>query len=326
MRYLDVAAMLDNGLPEPPAPVLLKRTDGHALFYAGQLNLLYGLPESGKTLVAQAATVEALREGRRVGFIDIDHNGPAATVCRLLDMGAPEKALRDPDLFRYIEPEDKAQVIAVVRDMKAWRPAVVVVDSVGELMPLFGLNSNSPDDFTIAHSSVLKPLAMAGAAVLAIDHLPKNTDNHSNGPTGTAAKRRAVGGVMLRVTVGTPFAPGKGGTAYLVVNKDRHGGLRRNCPTDGKEPAAGVFTIAASEDSIPWRVVAPRAGDTDAAVAQQRNVPAGDVAALDTLEPPPESVRDVMTRLRWGSNRATAALGAWRSRSPSVTEEQGTES
>ncbi len=34
---------------------------------------------------------------------------------------------------------------------------------------------------------MLKPLAVAGACVIAIDHLPKNTENKANGQTGTAA-------------------------------------------------------------------------------------------------------------------------------------------
>ena len=63
VRYVDVAALLDGTLPEPPAPDLLRRSDSNALFYAGQVNLLFGDPESGKTWVALAAVEEALREG-----------------------------------------------------------------------------------------------------------------------------------------------------------------------------------------------------------------------------------------------------------------------
>ena len=47
--------------------------------------------------------------------------------------------------------------------------------------------------------------------------------------SSTAAKRRAVGGVSIRVTIKEQFAPGRVGSAYLALNKDRHGGLRRHC-------------------------------------------------------------------------------------------------
>lgn len=320
--YIDVAALLDGGLPDPPEPVLLRRTDGHAIFYAGQVNYLFGDPESGKTLVAQAAASEALIAGRKVVFIDIDHNGPEATVCRFLDMDVPEETLRNPALFRYVEPEDKAHLLAVIADMQQWRPAVAVVDSVGELLPMMGLSSNSPDDFTAAHTATLKKLAMAGAAVIAIDHLAKGTDSRAQGSTGTAAKKRTIGGVSIRVTVDEQFTPGQGGSAFLTIHKDRHGGLRRNCPAAvGKEQVAGIFRIFPDPSRISWSVIGPQPGD----VPKADQVDPADIEALNHLDPPPKSVRDVKDRLRWRSDRATRVMREWRSqRSPSVPGEQGT--
>ncbi|ORI11757.1 hypothetical protein BJD99_01040 [Rhodococcus sp. 1163] len=58
--YTDIAALLDGTIPEPPAPEILQRSDGHALFYTGQVNLVFGDPESGKTWVALAAGAEVL--------------------------------------------------------------------------------------------------------------------------------------------------------------------------------------------------------------------------------------------------------------------------
>jgi len=320
--YSDVGALLDGGLPDPPAPVLLTRTDGHAIFYAGQVNLLFGDPESGKTLVAMAAAAEALAAGRKVAFIDIDHNGLVAIVSRFLDMAVTEHLLRDPGVFRYVEPEDKPYLIAVVADLTVWRPAVVVVDSIGELLPLMNLSSNSPDDFTIAHTAVLKPCAKAGAAVIAVDHLPKGVENKVNGPTGTAAKRRAVGGVAIRVIVEEQFSPGEGGSAYLTVNKDRHGGLRRHCPPNpGKEQVAGLFAIEAGTDDIVWSIAGPKPGQ----VPTQDRVDAADLAVVDLLDPPPTSVRDVKQRCQWSTARAMGVLKEWRSRrSSAVPREQGT--
>ena len=101
--YTDVAALLDGELPEPPKPLLLTRTDGHALFYAARVNLLFGDPETGKTWVALAACAEALRDGRRALYVDLDHNGAAAIIRNLLLLGAPKSALRDPDVFRHCE-------------------------------------------------------------------------------------------------------------------------------------------------------------------------------------------------------------------------------
>lgn len=311
--FFDVAGMLDGGLPDPPAPLIGHRSDGRALFYAGQLNLLFGDPESGKTFICLAAAVEALNLGHRVLVMDLDHNGPAATIDRLLMLGAPEGALADLDRFRYVEPEDAQHVMAVVASAVAWRPVVVVVDSIGELLPVFGYSSNSPDEFTLINSRVLKPLAMAGAAVIGIDHLAKNTDSRVSGPTGTAAKKRAVGGVSIRVSCKDAFTPGRGGKASLTIHKDRHGGLRQYCPPpDGGEAYAGTFILEAQDDgSTTWCIAAPALGDRapDA-------VAAGDLAALDQLDPAPSSVRDVKARLNWRTERAADALREWRSRVP----------
>ncbi|MEV8029617.1 AAA family ATPase [Cellulosimicrobium funkei] len=306
--YADVAALLDNGIPDPPAPEILARTDGHALFYAGQVSLIFGDPESGKTWIALAAVAESLSLGRRALVLDLDHNGVGATINRLLDLGAPESALRDPERFRYAEPEDGAELLAVVRDCTAWQADVAVIDSLGEVVPLFGGSSNSPDDFTRVHSLIMKPLASSGAAVLCIDHLAKNTESRAMGSTGTAAKKRAIGGVSLRVSVVDAFTPGHGGAASITIAKDRHGGLRQHSPLGDKEPVAGTFRMSTIDDKTTWTVHAPSTGERNPAEAAD---PA-DVEALKNLNPPPRTVREARDRMNWRMERATAAMREFR--------------
>ncbi|APE17761.1 hypothetical protein BOH72_23365 [Mycobacterium sp. WY10] len=257
--YTDVAALLDGTLPEPPSPVLLRRTDGCALLYGGRVNLLFGDPETGKTWIALAACAEALRADRRVLVVDMDHNGAESVIGNLLLLGAPRAALRDRMQFRHCEPDDHGEVFSVVEQSKIWRPAVALVDSLGELLHVVGASSNSPDDYTGANRSVLQPLANVGAAVIAIDHLAQNQTSRAIGPTGTLAKRRAIGGASIRVKVGRQFVPGKGGSALLIVNKDRHGGVRRNCPSGERDPLAGTFVMDApdSHGAVGWRVIPP---------------------------------------------------------------------
>ncbi len=320
-RYFDVAALLAGGLPEPPAPTYGIRDDQRALFYAGEVNLVFGDPESGKTWLALVAARELLGEhgDGRVLVIDLDHNGPGPTVGRLLALGADVAALSNPERFLYVEPEDRLHLAAIVADMRTWAPGVVVLDSLGELLPLFGSSSNSADEYTNAHRSVLKPLAKSGAAVLVIDHLAKGTESRTLGPGGTAAKRRTIGGVSLRVTINEPFAPGKGGSAWLTVNKDRHGGLRQHCPGSGKEPAAGLLRLDphATVDGLLEPVIRAPTMDDQPPTSWGISVTdsagmADDVAALDALDPPPKSKRDVQARMKWGAPRANSALRAWR--------------
>jgi hypothetical protein len=317
--YVDISALLDGTLPEPPKPILLKRSDGAAVFYAGQVNLLFGDPESGKTWICMACVVEALTAGRRVIVVDLDHNGVASTVHRLIALGAPLEALRNPDIFRYCEPEDRIELRQVVDDCRQWRPAVAVVDSVGELLPLNGASSNSSDEFTTVHTNVLKPLAKAGAAVLAVDHLAKNPDSRAQGPGGTAAKRRAIGGVSIRVKAKKPFTPGHGGEAVLVVNKDRHGGVRANCPFGDREPVAGTFKLLEFTDGVlEWSFDAPSLGERN----DDETAPPEDIEAINALDPPPDTVEDARLRLGWRKQRAVNALRAWREQQNTIETNQ----
>ena len=308
--YADVAELLDRGDIAPPMPTVGRRTDGVGIFYRDQVNLLFGNPESGKTLIAQCAAVDELTQGRKAIIIDLDHNGAGATISRLIAMGADEEILRNPERFRYAAPDDQDQMSAIVVDTLAWRPALVLLDSLGELLPLCGASSNSPDDFSRVHASILKPLAKSGAAVVVIDHLAKNTDSQAFGSTGTAAKKRAIGGTSLRTTVVEAFKPGAGGKAQLTINQDRHGGLRAVSGGDDREPIAATFKMWDENGDIRWTFIPPAQGERSVITG----VAEDDVKTLAELSPPPLSQRNVKDRLGWGSTRSLEALREWRRR------------
>jgi hypothetical protein len=305
--YADVAKALDGEEPSGARPRFGLCSDGVALFYAGQVNVLFGDPESGKTMLGLAVLTAALNAGARAAVIDLDHNGVHAIVDRLIDLGADEDRLRSLAHFRYVDPDDGAHVLDVVADLVDWAVGFVLVDSLGELVPAFGGSSNSPDDYTRVHRSVLTPLAKAGACVVAIDHLAKNAESRAMGSTGTAAKKRAVGGTMLRVTVADAFTPGKGGAAHVTIAKDRHGGLRAHRPTGDKEPLAATFTMSGTF-AEPWALLAPSAGARNPTEA----APASDVDAVAALDPAPTSVRDARSRLQWNNQRASRAFRDWK--------------
>ena len=114
--YADIAKALSGDF-SAPAATFGNRTDGIKLFYPGTVNALVGEPESGKTLMAQAALADVIYEGGSVLIIDVDHNGAAATAQRLhVTFQIPLETLTNTDRFRYAAPEDKEQLLLIVAE------------------------------------------------------------------------------------------------------------------------------------------------------------------------------------------------------------------
>lgn len=245
--FLDVAALIKAGFPEPAAPTVLHRDDGVGLFYEGKVNWLFGDSETGKTWIALAAIVQVIRGGGSGWFVDLDHNTAAAIVRRLADLGLSAEDLGSPDRFRYAEPQDNQGLLTVLAEAKRGAPTLVVLDSMGEVLSMLGANPNSDEDVTGVHTHLLKPFSQAGACVIVIDHLSRGSESRAQGATGTIAKKRMVSGSSLRVSAVRRFAPGQGGTARLSVHKDRHGGLRARCAGPGQgEAEAALFEMGAA--------------------------------------------------------------------------------
>lgn len=302
--YVDLGA-LDS--TEGPQPTIGIRTDDQRLLYPRAVNVLFGPPESGKTLAASCIAADTLYEGGSVLVVDIDHNGPHATRQRLRSFGITVDLLSDPARFRYAEPDAPDALAQIIAEAAGWQPSLVLLDSIGELMPMYGGNSNDADDFTRINRVTLAAFARTGAAVLAIDHEAKSASSRDYGSSGTAAKKRAVDGIMLRVKVTQPFTPGHGGRSTLSIVKDRHGALRRASPVGESEPVAANFQLIAHGDALDWKFWTPTTADTH----HDPKVEA-DALELDTLTPPPASTRDVQERLHWSPRRAAPALKHWR--------------
>lgn len=248
----DLSWLLGGVPPQVAPPAYVRRTDGTALFYAGKVNGVFGDPESGKTWVAQMAIVEALNAGERAAMIDVDHNGPDHTAARLILLGARMEHLADPDLFRYYEPEDGEELTAAVHELVTWSPAVLVIDSLGEIFPMLGVSTNDSDEMTTAMRLVCSKPAITGACVITIDHLPKSAEARSTGfATGTIAKKRMIRGAYLRAESRTKFVPGGIGKTDLRIEKDTAGELRRSS-TGG---FAGTVTLdSTNPQTSTWSV------------------------------------------------------------------------
>jgi hypothetical protein len=243
--FSDLAWVLTGERQPPQPPEYLVTDSGNYLFYRGRINGLFGDPETAKSWIAQAAIVQALAQGQTAIYLDIDHNGAPEIAERLLLMGSTPQTISNPARFRIYEPEDRTGLEHFLRAMNRLKPDIVVVDSLGELIPMLGLKSVDNDELTIAIRAVLKPLAhKIGACVITIDHLPKGADARSSGyAIGGIAKKRAIDGSYLSCEAIKPPAPGQIGKIRLTIEKDRHGQVRAHAT--GK--IAGDFILDSTD-------------------------------------------------------------------------------
>ena len=226
--YADLSWVLTGERRPPLQPEYLATEAGHALFYAGRINGLFGDPETAKSWIAQTTIAQGFAAGKTAVYLDIDHNGAEEIAERLLLLGANPEKIGNPSHFRIYEPEDRTGLVAFLTEMTRYRPDIVVIDSLGELMPMLGAKTVDNDELTTAMRAMLKPLAhKLGACVITIDHLPKGTDGRASGyAIGGIAKKRVIDGSYLSCEAIDPPAPGHIGKIRLTIEKDRHGQVR----------------------------------------------------------------------------------------------------
>lgn len=254
----DLDAALDGRDEEPP-PAMLARADGQHLLYAGKVNGIIGESESGKTWIALLAATQALKDGRRVLYLDFEDSAPGI-VSRLKAAGASRGELA---ALTYTGPDESLHH-AAAEDLRetldTLRPDLVVVDGFNAAMQLLGLEINSNNDATAFSQKLLKPIARTGAVVLYVDHVPKNSEARGKGGIGAQAKRAMTTGCAIGVEVVAPFGRGMTGQLRLTVDKDRPGHVRaaslggRRIGTAWLEsdPAFGTVTMRIENARDEW--------------------------------------------------------------------------
>lgn len=224
-------------------PTVGSRADNVPLLYRNRINGIFGAPETAKTWIALHLVTQTLNNGENACLIDIDHNGANDTQSRLIKLGANPQHIGDPQRFRLYEPEDTTSLIAVRDDVATWQPALCVLDSVGELLPMLGLDSNSNDDITRAYRHIVQPMATTNTAMFTIDHLAKHSDNENAFAIGGMAKKRAISGLYLHATARQIPAPKTIGRITLTVSKDRSGMVREHCANSAVGAVLGSFIL-----------------------------------------------------------------------------------
>lgn len=256
----DLAALWDASA-ELPKPSLGDRADGKSLLYAGKIHWLSGEPGSGKTWLALSWTLEQVRAGRSVVYIDMESD-PLTITARLRALGVELEQL---PLVRYLrvrwEPVHLPDTVEVLTDrIRTHSPSLVVLDGMAASLAQLGMDENSNGDVSAFTSAVLRPVADAGPAVVVVDHLAK-PQSDSRGPIryarGASAKLADASGVAFLLTVAVAFSKAKQGLAKLVVGKDRNGAVG----FQGEVVAEVAFVPSDGALEVELRVPEPGQGD-----------------------------------------------------------------
>lgn len=250
---VDVVAELRSG--GPPPPDVLTHARGYRLLYAGRTHAFFGPSESLKSWAAQAATAEVLLEGRPVLFIDYEDDA-ASVGARLVALGVPEDAIAAH--LVYVRPNE-----ALVDRQGRWTPAglrflelvderpwaLAVLDGMTEAMSTEGLDLNDNADAASFARRILRPLADTGAAVVGIDHQPKNAGETGRYAIGSQHKLAGLTGAAYRFEPERPLGRPAGtepvtGLSKVTVSKDRPGYVRGRT----QDGAVGLFRVTAWPD------------------------------------------------------------------------------
>jgi len=233
----------DNIFDEPE-PSILRRADGHHIFYAGKINALFGESESGKTWIALEAVRQELDKGNFVFYLDFE-DSVRGIYNRLKTLGADLSHFKTFLYSNPSEPLTEGAREALLTKIDQYKPSLIVVDGVNAAMNVMGLDLEKNKDATAFSQEVLRPLRLHNAAILTIDHVTKSKDNRGNYAIGAQAKRADIDGCAVAVDVEIAFGRGIDGALALKVTKDRPGFVRAICQ-EGKN--LGVANIKAQSD------------------------------------------------------------------------------
>ncbi len=223
---VDLQARYDSAVSV--LPLLAPRDDRETcLLYAPGINWLSTEPGKGKSMLALWWTAQEVKAGRRVVYFDFE-TYPEGIIDRLKQMGVTQEQIGLVDYVWHQGAWLPGERVAT-RDLLVKSGAsLVVFDAVAGAMDAENLKENDNTDIEKWVGFFPTIAAHAGAAVLCIDHVKKDTEGRGRWPIGGQRKLgRADLGYALEMWRDAGL--GETGKGKLIVTKDRWGGLAPHC-------------------------------------------------------------------------------------------------
>ena len=229
-RFEDLT-QLASGVELPPTPTVFQREDGHGLFYRGAVNDLHGEPGCGKSMIAQIATAQELKQGHDVIYIDYEDSA-RNVVKRLLLLGVSGEQIIGH--LHYVRPSAKP---SSPTSLGGWRETLdyadtatlAIIDGVTSCLAYAGLDSNSGDDIAAWYNTMPRLISACGPAVVLIDHVVKSKDNRGRYAGGSMQKLALIDGISYSVDMTKPVGKGVRGTIVIKSGKDRISEIEEHC-------------------------------------------------------------------------------------------------
>ena len=222
---------LASGIELPPTPTVFQREDGQGLFYRGAVNDLHGEPGCGKSMIAQIATAQELKQGHDVIYIDYEDSA-RNIVKRLLLLNVTGEQIVQH--LHYVRPSAKP---SSPTSLDGWRETLdyadtatlAIIDGVTSCLAYAGLDSNSGDDIAAWYNTMPRLISACGPAVVLIDHVVKSKDNRGRYAGGSMQKLALIDGISYSVDMTKPVGKGVRGTIVIKSGKDRISEIEEHC-------------------------------------------------------------------------------------------------
>ncbi|MCX7618916.1 bifunctional DNA primase/polymerase [Tepidiforma sp.] len=221
------------------------------LVVRGMIHLLYGEPESGKTILALRLMSDVVSRGEDVVFVD-EESGPQKIADLLVGLGT-DPDLVDQHLHYFPFPSLALETMEEwLCQVEALRPSMVAFDSLTDMLAASGIDENKGHEVNEWMVAVAQRLARTGAnpAVLLVDHVAKDTENVRYS-VGSRAKK-AKSDVMWYVRRVLEFDRQTIGRIELIRHKNRPGVLepKHTWTIGGCEGALICRPFSAAEDPV----------------------------------------------------------------------------
>lgn len=290
--------------PAPPEPSYGAFGGPLPLFYAEGVHWLQGESESGKTWVALALVVEALRAGGRA--IVVDHEDSRdGVLSRLRDLGVAAGELAR---LVYVSGQDVAHAELAAHLAGTDRDyALLVVDGVTSALSAAGLSGRDEQEVTRWADAVPRRARMA----VVVDHVVKSPDERNGMAIGSQAKKSVVTGTSFEVRCTAKFGRGTAGQVELRLQKDKRGGVRGRARTVTRlrfasDPVTGAVELSAAPPSGGGSAAGAFPGQELAAEAELRAKAIVEAWHGDPRSNPSQSQRTLFARARemdYGANK-----------------------